>query len=58
MALEHLDLVAERLGVRVEDDYNPGAAADSPLDGFTYQEWYLLAANPMAPLVPVRRATA
>ena len=57
MALEHLDLIAERLGVRVEDDYNPGAA-DSPLDGFTYQEWYLLAANPMAPLVPVRRATA
>lgn len=42
VALEYLDLV--------EDDYDPGAAADSPLDGFTYQEWYLLAANPMAPL--------
>ena len=56
ISIAHLDVVAERLGLRVEDEYD-AHAADTSLDDYTYQNWYLLAPNPMAKIFPVNRKT-
>lgn len=56
ISITHLDVIAERLGLRVEDDYDVDRA-DTSLDEYTYQDWYLLAPNPMSKIFPVRRTT-
>jgi hypothetical protein len=54
--IAHLDIIAERLGLRIEDEYD-AENADKSLDEYTYQDWHLLAPNPMSKLFPVNRAT-
>jgi len=56
ISVTHLDVIAERLGLRVEDDYDVDRA-DTSLDDYTYQDWYLLAPNPMSKIFPVKRTT-
>ncbi|KAK4104759.1 hypothetical protein N658DRAFT_556570 [Parathielavia hyrcaniae] len=56
ISLSHLDIIAERLGLRLEDEYDT-EATDESLDEYTYQEWYLLAPHPMSKIFPVNRAT-
>ena len=52
ISIAHLDVIAERLGLRVEDEYDVHAA-DTSLDNYTY----LLAPNPMSKIFPVKRKT-
>ncbi|KAK4041680.1 hypothetical protein C8A01DRAFT_34283 [Parachaetomium inaequale] len=56
ISVTHLDVIAERLGLRIEDDYD-AEAADTSLDQYTYQEWYLLAPNPMSTIFPANHTT-
>jgi hypothetical protein len=56
ISVTHLDVIAERLGLRIEDDYD-AEAADKSLDQYTYKEWYLLAPNPMSKIFPINRTT-
>ncbi|KAK4148494.1 hypothetical protein C8A00DRAFT_38930 [Chaetomidium leptoderma] len=56
ISVVHLDAIVERLGLRVEDEYDFDAA-DTSLDEYTYQGWYLLAPNPSSRLFPVKRTT-
>ncbi len=56
ISITHLNLIAERLDLRLEDEYTTGDV-DTSLDEYTYQKWYLLAPNPMSKIFPVKRAT-
>lgn len=59
ISVTHLDVIAERLGLRIEDDnyYDTTVPPDTSLDEYTYQEWYLLAPHPLSRIFPVQRAT-
>lgn len=54
--IAHLDVVTEPLGLRAEDDYDFDGA-DTSLEDYTYENWYLLAPNPMSRIFPVNRTT-
>ncbi|KAH6637034.1 hypothetical protein F5144DRAFT_547055 [Chaetomium tenue] len=59
ISVTHLDVIAEHLGLRIEDDnyYDAIDPLDTSLDEYTYQEWYLLAPHPLSRIFPVQRAT-
>jgi hypothetical protein len=56
ISIEHLDLITERLGLRAEEEHGFDAA-NTLLEDYTYEDWYLLAPNPMSKLFPVQRST-